>query len=217
MRHLPRIAATALALATAFVTVTPASAAADRPLSRTQLKKVLLTKKDLGKGWGVIDIPLRRIDLTGLDVNDAACVTAAREFDAAFETAGKSQWILGRISGAERVYTGSSSKIERMTSAARRVAAACDGAGDARNMVKITKRSPGDLGDAAYGFEVRDENPPYPGQGSQLVHFDYVVIRYRSVVALVQGAGGGRNRWKDTLELARKAAGKLASAYPRRA
>ncbi|WP_161627870.1 hypothetical protein [Microbispora catharanthi] len=49
------------------------------------------------------------------------------------------------------------------------------------------------------------------------MHFDHVVIRHRSAVAVVQGIGGRASRWKDTLKPARKAAARLVSDYPRQA
>ncbi|MBB2740714.1 UNVERIFIED_ORG: hypothetical protein FHR35_000534 [Microbispora rosea subsp. rosea] len=49
----------------------------------------------------------------------------------------------------------------------------------------------------------------------ELFHVDYVVIRHRSAVAVVQGISGRASRWKDTLKPARKAAAKLVPAYPR--
>ncbi|MBE3011892.1 hypothetical protein IL992_22215 [Microbispora sp. NEAU-D428] len=217
MKNPARIAVTALTLAASLAAVVPASAASDRPLSRTQLKKLLVTTEDLGKGWGATATDLKPFDLAGLEVDDAACLTAARAFDAVFDRTGQSVLILGRVSGGERLYTGDAAALKKMTSAAERVASACDGAGDRRNMVKIGKRAPGRLGQAAYAFEVQDSNPIYAGQDAKLFHFDYVVIRYRSAVAVVQGISGRASHWKDTLKLAKKAAAKLVSAYPRHA
>ncbi|WP_328854187.1 hypothetical protein OHB01_28015 [Microbispora hainanensis] len=215
MNNPARIAVTALTLAASLAAVVPASAASDQPLSRTQLKKLLVTTKDLGKAGGTVPMDLKRLDLTGLEMDDARCLTAARAFDAVFDRPAQSALVLWRISGGERLYTGDAATLKKMTSAAQRVATACDGAGDRRNMVKIVKRAPGKLGQEAYAFEVQDSNPVYEGQGTKLYHFDYVVIRHRSAVAVVQGISVGANHWKDTMTLARKAAAKLVKAYPR--
>ncbi|MFF4124454.1 hypothetical protein ACFYYP_13110 [Microbispora rosea] len=217
MKKPARIAVTALTLAASLAAAVPASAASDRPLSRTQLKKLLVTTKDLGKEWGAVPMNLKRLDLTGLEVDDAPCLTAARAFDAVFDEPVHSALVLGRASGGERLYTGDAAALKKMTSTAQRVAAACDGAGDRRNMVKIVKHAPGRLGQAAYAFEVQDSNPVYEGQDAKLYHFDYVVIRHRSAVAVVQVVSARASHWKDTLNLARKAAAKLVSAYPRHA
>ncbi len=217
MKKPARIAVTALTLAASLAAVVPASAASDRPLSRTQLKKLLVTTEDLGKEFGAMAADPKPFDLAGLDVDDASCLTAARAFDAVFDRTAQSVFILGRVSGGERLFTGDAATLKKMTSAAERVAAACDGAGDRRDMVKIVKRAPGRLGQAAYAFEVQDSNPAYRGEEAKLFHFDYVVIRHRSAVAVVQGISARASHWKDTLKLARKAAAKLVSAYPRHA
>ncbi|WP_067177870.1 hypothetical protein [Microtetraspora niveoalba] len=222
MRHTKKILVTALAVGAALAVAIPAGAAsgapADRPLTRSELKKTLLTSKDLGKGWGVLRETREPVELAGLDVDDHACLSAARKFDAAFDSPGQGVLILGPLSGTERVYTGGSAALKRMTAAAQRVAAACDGAGDTRDMLKITRRSPGALGDVAHGFEIRTERPPYNGADNVLLHVGYVVVRYRSAVAVIEGLDAdGKSHWNDTLKLARKAVAKLKSAYPKRA
>ncbi|WP_433225839.1 hypothetical protein [Microtetraspora malaysiensis] len=220
MRHTKKIALAALAVGAALAIATPAGAAsgasADRPLTRAELKKVLLSTKDLGKGWAVLGETRKPVELAGLDVNDHGCLTAARKFDTAFDTTGQGVLIIGAHSGTERVYTGDAATLKRMTAAAKRVVGACDGAGDTRDMLKITKRSAGGLGGSAYGFQVRTERAPYNGADTLLLHIDYVVIRHRSAVAVVEGVdASGKSHWNDTLKLAKKALAKLKSAYPK--
>lgn len=196
----------------------PAQAAGAAPLTEAEVKKALLTKKDLGKGWIVLEDDYNGARLSTYRVDVARCADALEAHDAVFGGARPGVLLFGEKGGGLlQVLTGNTKEIGRLKNAAARVGEACDGVVGFREGSAFKKKKVTTLGDSTYAFEVTFDHASYPGADTSTMVSEIVVVPYRSSVVVFQGlTGKGRSTWPNTMKIAKMAVAKVKKLYAKR-
>ncbi|GAA0386932.1 hypothetical protein GCM10009530_42460 [Microbispora corallina] len=202
----------------AGVGATPAQAAGDRPLTAAEIKKALLARKDLGKGWLVLAGTYDGARLSTYRVDVARCADALTAYDSVFGGGRPGAIVVNEKGGGLlQVLSGNAGELAMLETAAKRVGAACDGVVGFRQGSAFKKKKVARMGDATYAFEVTFDYARYAGADTSTMVSEYVVVPYRSSVIVYQGlTGKGHPTWPLTVKIAKRAVAKVKALYAKR-
>ncbi|WP_214109712.1 hypothetical protein [Acrocarpospora catenulata] len=186
------------------------------PLTKAEMKRALLTEKDLGKGVFVLKTDLDGAFLSAFRVDEARCMDALKSYDGVFGGRRPSAWFVGKVNGLQQVFTGGPATIRQLKTAASKVTVSCDGQVGFRRQSEFKKKKVPNLGDTTYAFEVTFDTARYPGADTNTYVSEFVVVAYKSSVIVYQGLTDTRSTWPTTVKNAKKAVAKVKRVYTQR-